>query len=135
MLALILGARNMASDRQYTDFDFDFGTGRKSVHSITATVPREELDTYLAQMRDFAKANDFKIRIKRLKPGFDVFFVDLWRSNVMVTGNNVSDTSNFYGHIYIDPEKGGSAEMAAALVKSMKEFISQVPGVTIKQRR
>ena len=125
----------MASDRQYTDFDFDFGTGRKSVHSITATVPREELDTYLAQMRDFAEANDFKIRIKRLKPGFDVFFVDLWRSNVMVTGNNVSDTSNFYGHVYIDREKGGSAEMAAALVKSMKEFISQAPGVTIKQRR
>jgi hypothetical protein len=53
----------------------------------------------------------------------------------MVTGSNVIDTTDFYGHVYIDPEKGGSAEMAAALVKSMKEFISQAPGVTIKQRR
>jgi len=125
----------MASDRQYTDFEFDFGTGRTAVQKLIATVPRKELDTYFAKMREFAKAHDLKIRIKRLKPGFDAFFVDLWRSNVMVTGNNVADTPDFYVYVYIDPEKGGSAEMAAALVKSMKKFVSQVPGITIKKKK
>ncbi len=94
-LAGWIGARNMASDRQYTDFDFDLGTGRMSVHKLIATVPREEWDTYLAQMRDFAKANDFKIRIKRLKPGFDVVFVDLWRSDVLLLGATSSTLPSF----------------------------------------
>ena len=83
-LATILGARNMASDRQYTDFNFDSGEGRKSVHDVRVLVPSKEWEAYFTQMRDFAKANDFKIRIERLKPGFDVFFVDVWRSNVLL---------------------------------------------------
>lgn len=135
VLVTILGARNMASDRQYTDFDFDLGTGRMSVHKLIATVPREEWDTYFDKMREFAKANDLKIRVKRFRPGFDIFFVDLWRSDVLLLGGNVFNTPKFQTYLYVDPDKGGTPEVAAALVDSMKEFVSQVPGITIKQTK
>lgn len=135
MLATLLWARNMASDRQYTDFDFDLGTGRKPEHELIATVLGEERDTYFAQIREFAKANDFKIRVKRFRPGFDIFFVDLWRSDVLLLGSNVFDTSVFQTHFYLDPEKGGTPEVVEAVVKSMMEFISQVPGIKIRQKK
>ena len=135
MLATILGARNMTSDRQYADFDFNLGTGRMSVHNLIATVPREEWDTYFDKMREFAKVNDLKILIKRSKPGFDIFFVDLWRSDVLLMGGNLIDTSKFQTYLYVDPDKGGTLEVATALVDSMKEFIAQVPGITIKQTK
>lgn len=132
---MILGARNMASDRQYTDFNFDFGEGRKSVHDVRVIVPSKEWEAYFTQMREFAEANDFKIRIVRPKPEYDVFFVDLWRSDVALIGWNMFDMPELVTGFYVDPEKGGTPEVAATLVDSMKEFISQVPGITIKQTK
>ncbi len=125
----------MASDRQYTDFNFDFGEGRKSVHDVRVIVPSKEWETYFSQMRKFAEANDFKIRIVRPKPYYDVFFVDLWRSDAALIGWNMFDLPELLTGFYVDPEKGGTADVAAALVESMKEFISQVPGITIRQTK
>ena len=125
----------MVSEQQVAIYDFEHKAGRRAVHSTVVTVPREEWDTYFDKMREFAKSNDLKIRIKRLKPGFDIFFVDLWRRDAALGGGNVFDTPDFHTHFYIDPDKGGTPELAGALVESMKEFVSQVPGVTIKQRR
>jgi hypothetical protein len=86
-------------------------------------------------MKQFAKTNDFKIRVARLRPDYDVFFVDLWRTSVMLTGGNVFDDPDFHVHVYIDPDKGGTMEMADSLVDGMKEAMSQIPGVTVKQRK
>ena len=135
MLAVWTGVRVMVSEQQIVEYDFEHKAGRRAVHSTVVTVPREEWDTYFDKLRGFAKANDLKIRIKRLRPGFDIFFVDLWRRDTALSGGNVFDTPDFHTHFYIDSDKGGTPEMAAALVESMREFVSQVPGVKIKQRR
>lgn len=125
----------MASDRQYEDFDFDFGVGRQSVHNLIATVPPSRWDLYFAKMREFAKENNFKIRIARLKPDHGIFFVDLWRNDVAMMGGNVFDTPDFHTHVYIDPVKGATNDMADALVERMKVLLTKVPGTTIKQTK
>jgi len=135
MLVVWIGARIMVSEQQVAIYDFEHKAGRRAVHSTVVTVPREEWDTYFDKMREFANGNGLKVRIKRLKPGFDIFFVDLWRPDAALTGGNVFDTPDFHTHFYIDSDKGGTPEMAAALVESMREFVSQVPGVTIKQTK
>ena len=50
-------------------------------------------------------------------------------------GGNVFDTPEFQTYLYVDPHKGGTPEVAATLVESMKAFIAQVPGITIKQTK
>ncbi len=124
----------MASERQFKDFNFDFGTGRQAVLGLVVTVPRPQWDAYFERMKVFAKENDLKIRIARLKPGHDIFFVDLWRTSAMVTGGNVFDDTEFQVHVYIDPDKGGSKEMADSLVEGMKQAVAEIPGVTVKER-
>jgi len=102
---------------------------------VNVTVPRKQWDTYFAQMREFAEANDLKIRVARLKPDQDVFFVDLWRADVALIGGNFPDAPEFVAGVYIDPSKGGSIEMADALVERMKVSLAKVPGITVKQTK
>jgi hypothetical protein len=135
MMATLVGGQAMDAEPVPERHNFDFGTGRKSVYKVRATVPREQRDRYFSQMRRFAKANNLKIRIAPFDPMPRITFISLWREDVMLTGGNVFDPNEFIIPFYIDPKKGGTPEVATALGESMKEFISQVPDITIKQRK
>jgi hypothetical protein len=131
----LMGAYLVMSDRLRERHDFDWGSGRASVHKLVATVPREEWGAYFGQMREFARESGLKIRVARLKPDRDIYFVDLWRDNVMLTGGNVFDSPEFHSAIYIDPDKGGTVAMADVLFDRLKQILQKVPGAAIEQSK
>jgi hypothetical protein len=133
VLVVLIGVRFMASESQSNDFDFQ--AGQKSVHDVSVTVPRNKWDTYFTQMKEFAKENSLQIRIARVHPDHDVFFVDMWRGDIALVGGNVFDSPEFVTGFYIDQTKGGTVAAADVLVESMKQTLANVPGIVVAQTK
>lgn len=134
-LVLVFGVWIMPGEVAGDRHDFDFGTPRKSVANIVMTVPSEKRDAYFKRMQDFAEGNELRMRIGRVSPDAEVFFIDLWRSDTMLTGGNVFDTPDFHFHLYIDPAKGGAASQAKVLVESLKRSMSSELGITVRDEK
>jgi hypothetical protein len=99
------------------------------------TVPSDKRDAYFKRMQEFAEGNDFKMRIGRVSPDAEVFFVDLWRSDTVLTGGNVFDTPDFHFHLYIDPARGGAASSARELVEGLKRFMWAGLGIAVRDEK
>jgi hypothetical protein len=123
----------MASDGQ--SMDFDFQAGQNSVHEVSATVPTKQWDAYFTQMKEFAKENGLQMRITRVHPDHDVFFVDMWRGDIALIGWNVFGDSKFITGFYVDAAKGGTVPTADVLVESMKQTLAKVPGIVVAQTK
>lgn len=113
------------ADSTYT---FDFGKGRSAVCAIKATVPVDQWDHLFADIRKFAENNQFDMRIARLKPERDIVYVDLWRQDTAIAGENVFRPSDFELSFYIDPSKGGTRDAAVSLAKQLQQAVGQIPG-------
>jgi hypothetical protein len=130
-LGTLIGAHLMSNDNVAERNDFDFSAERKSLHNLLVTVPVQMREPYLRRMKEFAIANELKFRIGHSVK--DVLFLDLWRPDVILTGGNVFEPSEFQFHEYIDPAKGGSEDRASALVDRMKEALADMPGITVTE--
>ena len=75
------------------------------------------------------------MRIGRVEPNADIVFLDLWRSDTILTGGNVFDKSDFHFHLYIDPSKGGTASRARMLVEDLRRSMSSDLNITVRDEK
>ncbi|MEI9900803.1 MAG: hypothetical protein WDN31_12515 [Hyphomicrobium sp.] len=115
------------ADNAYT---FDFGAGRSPICAIKVTLKPDGRDRLFSVVREFAQLNKFAVRIARLKPDVDVFYIDLWKLDMAVAGENVLEPSVFELSFYIDPSKGGTRDVAVSLAKQLRQALGLMPGVT-----
>jgi hypothetical protein len=121
----------MASDRE----NFDWGAGKLPVHGVKLVVPRQSWDEFFVQLKMFAQANGFGVRIARIHPTKEQYTIDMWRKDVAASGENVFAPEDFDIDFYIDPSKGGTPDAVARVVDDMTTSLSKVAGLRVTQTK
>lgn len=135
MVGMLAGVQLMLSDAADERHDFDFSVPRKSVANFVVTVPTEQRDSFLQVMRKLALANNLKMRTGRVAPDRDTLFVDLWGKDMMLTGGNVFDATDFHFHLYVDEKSGGTRSRAEQLVRDLKRSMLSGLGIVVQDER
>ena len=117
-----------------TSYTFDFGEGRSAVSAIKITVPQYQWERFFGDIKKFAERNSFEVRVAKPKSDKDLVFVDLWRPDMAISGGNVFEPQEFEIAFYIDPEKGGTPEVAAEVEQALKNAIASVPGAKVDSK-
>src|SRR5262245_60289342 len=110
---------------------FDWGSGRNAVMTIAVKVPQLSRDAFLDQMKAFAEANRFDVRVARIHPVKEQFAIDMWRKDIAVSSENVFDPTDFEVDFYVDPDNGGTGEAVQKIVDDMRQRLVRVPHVTM----
>jgi len=111
---------------------FDFGKGKFAVCTIKVRVEPGQWDRFFADIRKFADLNKFGARIAYLKPEKDIVYIDLWRPDTAVAGENVFEPSDFDLCFYVDPSKGGTRDAALSLANRLGQELRQIPGASVE---
>lgn len=113
------------------NYTFDMGRGRPAVHTIEMTVPKASWEALFGKLEKFGKKNEFEAYIRRVKKDVDLFFIDLWRADIAISGSNAVDLEKYDLSFYIDPDKGGTVETVTELTFELEEAISDVPDLKL----
>lgn len=111
-------------------YTFDFGGGRSAICTIKFAVDPLRWERLFSNIRTFAEFNNFDARVARLKPDADIVYIDLWKPDMAIAGENVFKPSEFALSFYIDPSKGGTRDAALVLAGQLRDELRQIPGVS-----
>jgi hypothetical protein len=56
-----------------------------------------------------------EVYIRRVKKDVDLFFIDMWRADIAISGSNAVDLEKYDLSFYIDPEKGEQLRRSRSL--------------------
>lgn len=126
ILLIAAGVRLMADN----SYNFDFGKGRLPVCAIKVTIQPDQWGLFFTDIEKFAEINGFGVRVARLKPEKDIVYIDLWRPDTAIAGENVFEPSNFELSFYVDPSKGGTREAAVILANRLRNEVARIPGAS-----
>jgi len=113
-------------------YTFDFGAGRSPVCTIKVTVQSDQWDRLFAGVRKFAGLNDFDVRVTRLKPELDIVYIDVWKPDMAIAGENVFKPSDFALSLYIDPTKGATRDAALSAANRLRDELMEIPGASVE---
>lgn len=127
----VLLERKMAGE-MYT---FDPRAQPSAVYGLRVTVPPSSRVSFIRVVREFAASNGLAEKVRVVKPGTDLTYIDLWRSDIAVGGGNLFDAPDFELAFYIDPTRGGTVQAASQLADDFATAVSGVTGVTVARTK
>ena len=93
-------------------------------------------EKFFEQLKRFDESYAFDIHIGSTTPSGDTFNINMLSKDVMIIANNVSNPTaydiNFYDK---DPVNATAEEIIESLINDLKSFISEVPNVTINEKK
>jgi hypothetical protein len=109
--------------------------GEMPIRSITITVREDSRDRFFDQLRKFADAHAFAIRIAPTTPDTKHFLLQMWREDIKVVGANPFDPPEAFAISFYKNGKHPVEPAAVNLViTDLKGAVSQMPGVTFSER-
>jgi hypothetical protein len=112
-------------------YTFDSRAEPSAVYALRITVPQSSQGAFFAAIKAFAPANGFNAKVKRVKEGADLTFIDLWRDDMAIGRGNVFEAPDFELAFYIDPKKGGTEQKVLEVGGALEAAVSDVSGVSV----
>ena len=101
---------------------------------LTVTMAEQSLPAFLDQLRKFADANAFAVRIAQTSPDQTHVLVQLWREDIKGIGVNTSDTNTvgiaYSIFLYRNCNDAVPASAFAVVVAQLHDTFSQTEGIT-----
>lgn len=105
---------------------------RLPLHSIIYSVPEQARLNFFSQLEVFGKENGFRVRIAPVHPVNKQFGIDMWRSDGLISGDNLLDTAIFYIGFYAAEDGSYSMVVMDTLFQKLVSRIGQIDGVIVK---
>jgi hypothetical protein len=109
--------------------------GESPLRSLTFTVQESQRDRFFDQLRKFADAEAFAVRIAPIAPDGKHFGIQLWRQDVKAIGDNALAIQEFDISFYENGDHPINRDIANELATHLKRVVSEIPGITISGPR
>jgi hypothetical protein len=104
---------------------------RTPAATITLSVSEKSRSEFVRQLKAFADNEKFEIRTASLQAHPEHVYAELWRDDAsMIVSNFLNIPTEFSVFVYIESNARSPADIAS-IVKSLKDMIVKIPGVTI----
>jgi hypothetical protein len=114
-------------------------SGEAPIRAVKIVVPKGARDEYVHEIRKFASADAFAIRVSQSSPASEDVLIQLWRSDVMMVSGNASDTGaqdiTFEIGIYKNANVPISASSIDRLIVDLRNTVGRVKGATFSQTK
>jgi len=131
VVAVVCLEREMQAD----SYSFNPREQPSAVYGMRVVVPQSSQDAFFAAVKSFAGANGFQEKVRSIKAGSNLTYIDLWRLDIAIGGGNLFEAPEFELAFYIDPTKGGSLQAATKLADDLTRLVSELPGVSVAQTK
>ena len=121
-------------------FIYSLGTKNSSekfpIRTLLLQIDKDKREELFVQLRQFSEKNDLEFHLSFYKNG-EVFFVEIYGDQLEILAQSIPGIS---GEIRVDiyeanPSKPPSQETVNKLYDGLKEFINQIPNLTIIEEK
>jgi hypothetical protein len=105
---------------------------RSPLHSIVCSVPEQNRLNFFSQLQAFGKENNFRVRIAPVHPVKKQFGIDMWRSDSLISADNLIDVGTFYVGFYAAEDGSYTMVTIDDLFQKLLKQVRKIDGVTIK---
>ena len=114
-------------------------TGQAPIRALQITIDKSQKEELYLQLWKFADKNSFKILIRDVEvtvgPSGKGFFIEMHRSDIQITGIGEPSAPIMVSISFYDEDSAHPApkETVDELSSELKNFISEIPSVTISE--
>jgi hypothetical protein len=136
-LCWVLAASLMGSHEMTSNLSSRSGTELRSVEplsSLIISVPLSSRSEFYAQLRAFAKAQEFECRITQYKKETESITISMQRKELWVIGGSEFDPLQFTLEIFAVQGNEQARTKVPTLTATLKEFIKNTPDVRVLEK-
>jgi hypothetical protein len=134
-VCLLLGVMGCSSTKPIATAT-ENSSGQLPRRKIVITIDTSQRPAVFDQLRKFADKHDFVIMIDTRPPGVEGFYIDMYRRDIEINGTNPFAPEEYKLGIYdADRNRPVSDAVLDNLVNELKNFINEVPDVTIIEEK
>jgi hypothetical protein len=103
-----------------------------AIRVVRITIDPSQQEKLFVQIRKFADKWRYAIRIAPLDPSNETFSIQLWRSDMKLSGLYPNDPGTLdIGFFYTDPAQPVSSQYFDEEISDLKSLINEIPGATL----